>query len=160
MSDLKDIDDITLLSLDVTSIDSIRKAYGQVKAKVGEAGLDILVNNAGVAATMPALDHDMDAIRKMFETNVFGMMSMVGPLRRTVRVYIVDPDHPRFKSLRRCFSSPSEHVSSTSVATQLLSHLRVAAHITRARRPFTPIVTLFASVSKITSFVRLILTVP
>lgn len=77
MSNLKDMDNITLLSLDVTSLDSIRKARDQVAAQVGKAGLDLLVNNAGIAGTVPALDHNMDQARAMFETNVFGLMSMV-----------------------------------------------------------------------------------
>lgn len=78
MADLKDVAGITLVQLDVTNIDSIRKARDTVASTLGaEKGLDMLVNNAGVATTMPALDHDISATRQMFEANLFGMMAMV-----------------------------------------------------------------------------------
>lgn len=78
MSDLADISNMTLLALDVTSLQSIKAAVVSVQAELGPGvGLDLLVNNAGIAGTMPAVDHKMEDIRKMFETNVFGMMSMV-----------------------------------------------------------------------------------
>jgi len=78
MSNLQGIAGITLLELDVTNLESIRAAREKVSEGLGAGnGLDLLVNNAGVATTMPALDHDLSETRKMFETNVFGMMAMV-----------------------------------------------------------------------------------
>jgi 1-acylglycerone phosphate reductase len=78
MADLEGIPGITLIQLDVTSIESIRHAKGQVASVLGDGiGLDILVNNAGVTATSAALDQDLSETKQMFETNVFGVMAMV-----------------------------------------------------------------------------------
>ncbi|KAG8835765.1 hypothetical protein FRC17_001159 [Serendipita sp. 399] len=75
MATLKNVPDVTLLELDVTSIESIRAAKTYVETNFGR--LDVLVNNAGIAAAVPALDHEMSSIRKIFDTNIFGLMSMV-----------------------------------------------------------------------------------
>jgi NAD(P)-dependent dehydrogenase (short-subunit alcohol dehydrogenase family) len=89
MNDLASVPNVTLLQLDVTKIDSIRAARDKVRELLASeatesssnpsfgGGLDLLINNAGIALTKPALDHPIDDIRTMFETNVFGMMSMV-----------------------------------------------------------------------------------
>jgi 1-acylglycerone phosphate reductase len=78
MSDLVNLPKMTLLVLDVTSHDSIKAAVASVQEELGAGvGLDLLVNNAGVASSTPALDHKLDDIRGIFETNLFGMMSMV-----------------------------------------------------------------------------------
>jgi 1-acylglycerone phosphate reductase len=75
MSELANKDNITLVQMDVTRLESIKAAKTQVESLLpsGE-GLDLLVNNAGIASTTPALDHDLDDVRLMFETNVFGIM--------------------------------------------------------------------------------------
>ncbi|KIM32573.1 hypothetical protein M408DRAFT_326366 [Serendipita vermifera MAFF 305830] len=78
MENLRDIPGITLIALDVTDIVSIRSARDQVAAVLGEGkGLDLLVNNAGMAVSSAAIDTDIQLTRKMFDTNVFGMMAMV-----------------------------------------------------------------------------------
>lgn len=66
---------ISLLSLDVTSIDSIQAARDQV-AKIAGGKLHYLVNNAGRNYTVPALDVEMEEVRLTFETNVFGVIAM------------------------------------------------------------------------------------
>jgi 1-acylglycerone phosphate reductase len=67
-----------LLQLDVTSIESTRKARNEVVAILAARdGLNVLVNNAGVIDELPALDHSLSATRQMFEINLFGMMAMV-----------------------------------------------------------------------------------
>jgi 1-acylglycerone phosphate reductase len=89
MSDL-DIPGITRLQLDVTNIESIRKARAQVKEVLGDTtGLDMLVNNAGIWSTTPALDHELSDIRMIFETNVFGMMTMV---QEFMPLLVLSPD--------------------------------------------------------------------
>ena len=65
------------LTLDVSSAKSIELALKQVSDKHGR--LDILVNNAGVlhddAAKKPS-EQTMDAWRKTFDTNVFGLIAV------------------------------------------------------------------------------------
>lgn len=78
MENLRDIPGITLIALDVTDIASIRSARDQVATVLGEGkGLDLLVNNAGMAVSSAAIDTDIQITRKMFDTNVYGMMAMV-----------------------------------------------------------------------------------
>ena len=64
-------DRIRLLPLDVTSRDSIAAA-------VEAAGpIDVLVNNAGIGVVGAFEATPMSHIRKVFETNTFGVMAMV-----------------------------------------------------------------------------------
>ena len=90
MSHLKDIPNITLLTIDVTSPSSIKEATDTVAAKT-RGKLDYLVNNAGSIIIMPTLDIDIDATKAMYEINIWGMLrvtqafaSMVIEARGTV----------------------------------------------------------------------------
>lgn len=63
------------LALDVTAQDSIRLAVSQVQEIFGR--IDVLVNNAGYG-TMGAIEEVSDeAIRRQFDTNVFGTLDMI-----------------------------------------------------------------------------------
>ena len=42
----------------------------------GMGGIDVLVNNAGYGYMAPIGEVDMDAMRRMFETNVFGLVDL------------------------------------------------------------------------------------
>ena len=53
-SDLEALPNVTILTLDVTSKDSIAKAVKTVEQHVGQHGLDVLVNNAGHGQAKPA----------------------------------------------------------------------------------------------------------
>lgn len=68
---------VEILSLDVTSTDSVMAAVEAVSAKTGGKGLDVLVNNAGTGYTMPLIDADLDEGKRLFETNLWGMLAMV-----------------------------------------------------------------------------------
>lgn len=63
------------LALDVTSEESMRAAVQQVEAEHGRVGT--LVNNAGYGQYGPVEEVDLDAVRRMFETNVFGLARLV-----------------------------------------------------------------------------------
>lgn len=79
-SDLSQIPNIHILTLDVTSSASISAAVENVKHLTGGKGLDILVNNSGVMSTMPLVDSDIDEGgegRKVFEVNFWGTLGMV-----------------------------------------------------------------------------------
>ena len=62
------------LALDVTSEDSMVAAVRAVEAEHGRVG--VLVNNAGYGEYGTIEETDLDAVRTMFETNVFGLSRM------------------------------------------------------------------------------------
>lgn len=67
---------VEALQLDVTDQASISAARALVGEKKGV--LDVLVNNAGISGGFPqsALDATMDQFREVYETNVFGVVSV------------------------------------------------------------------------------------
>ncbi|HEY2671032.1 MAG TPA: SDR family oxidoreductase [Rugosimonospora sp.] len=78
-----------LLILDVTDGASIAEAARQVDK------LDILVNNAGISPDLyPATETDVDTVRRVYETNVFGVLGVTNAflpaLRRSARPRIVN----------------------------------------------------------------------
>lgn len=73
MSKLEKLINVTLLSLDPTSTDSVQTAVGTVRAKTG-GRLDYLVKNAGQTIIIPTLDFDIETAKKMYDINVWGMV--------------------------------------------------------------------------------------
>lgn len=74
------------LALDVTSEDSMAAAVEAVEAEHGRVG--VLVNNAGYGEYGTIEETDLDRVRTMFETNVFGlsrMTQLVLPAMREAR---------------------------------------------------------------------------
>lgn len=63
------------LALDVTSEESMAAAVGEVERAHGAVGT--LINNAGYGEYGPIEEADLDAVRRMFETNVFGLARMI-----------------------------------------------------------------------------------
>src|SRR3954447_21854676 len=63
-----------LLALDVTDDDSMTAAVGAVEREQGAVG--VLVNNAGYSQSGAVESIPMDAVRRQFETNVFGLVRM------------------------------------------------------------------------------------
>lgn len=61
---------VTPVELDVTSEDSVAHAIATVLGAAGR--IDVLVNNAGIASVGPLEAFDVDQVRSIFETNVFG----------------------------------------------------------------------------------------
>ncbi|KAI2468849.1 oxidoreductase [Annulohypoxylon bovei var. microspora] len=76
IASLESIPNITLLSLDVTSPESIAAAASAVSTATG-GKLDYLVNNSGFQVLNPLLDFDLKQARDMFEVNVFGAIATV-----------------------------------------------------------------------------------
>jgi len=71
----KDLDPAaTVVELDVDDDASVRRAVGEVLDQAGR--IDVLVNNAGFGLRGPVEQADLDAARRMFETNVFGVVRM------------------------------------------------------------------------------------
>lgn len=84
---------IVPLPLEVTDRDSVARAARAVSAEVGDRGLDGLVNNAGIATPAPIEYVSPEVLRRQFEVNVFGPISVVQaflPLIRKARGRIVN----------------------------------------------------------------------
>ena len=82
--DLATLAGVAVLPLDVTSTDSVESAVADVVARFGR--IDAVVNNAGYALDGVFEGADDAAIRRQFETNVFGLMrvtrSVIPVMRR------------------------------------------------------------------------------
>jgi NAD(P)-dependent dehydrogenase (short-subunit alcohol dehydrogenase family) len=62
------------LTLDVTDEDSMRAAVAEVEREQGSVG--VLINNAGYSQSGPVEQIEMEAVRRQFETNVFGVVAL------------------------------------------------------------------------------------
>jgi NAD(P)-dependent dehydrogenase (short-subunit alcohol dehydrogenase family) len=84
----------TYLPLDVTDATSIKTAADKISKEFGK--LDILVNNAGISGNIgtPPSQTDIDAMRQVYETNVFGVtnvtIAMIPLLRLADQARIVN----------------------------------------------------------------------
>ncbi|EAL93741.1 hypothetical protein KXV22_001982 [Aspergillus fumigatus] len=74
-SPLTTLSNVTLLQLDVTSPASVAAAVQAVQDH--GHGLDVLVNNAGAGYTVPLLDADLEHAKRVYETNVWGVVRMI-----------------------------------------------------------------------------------
>lgn len=76
---------ITPLRLDVTDPASVGTAAAVVREHTSGVGLDALVNNAGVGVTTPVETVDVDALRRQFEVNVIGQVTVTQALLPALR---------------------------------------------------------------------------
>ena len=74
-SDLMNTKGIKLYSLDVTRDDSVSAAIQKVLVDFGN--IDVIVNNAGYGTVGPFEAADQEAIRRQYDTNVFGVMNVI-----------------------------------------------------------------------------------
>ncbi len=72
--DLNKIVDIETFRLDVTDVDSIKKAIADVLEKFGR--IDAVVNNAGYALVGSFESATAEQIERQYQTNVFGLMNV------------------------------------------------------------------------------------
>jgi NAD(P)-dependent dehydrogenase (short-subunit alcohol dehydrogenase family) len=63
-----------VLALDVTDEDSMQAAVAEIESREGAVG--VLVNNAGYSQSGAIETVPMDAVRRQFETNVFGLVRL------------------------------------------------------------------------------------
>ncbi|RHZ49178.1 SDR family oxidoreductase [Aspergillus thermomutatus] len=75
MNALRDLPNVTLLTLDVTDPTHIPTAVDTVRNHT-DGSLTYLINNAGRNHFTPVLDEDLDAARRIYETNVFGPLAL------------------------------------------------------------------------------------
>ena len=82
------------VALDVTDVASAAEAGTQIDRRYGR--LDVLVNNAGITGGLPGQPSlmDLDRMRLVFETNVFGVLAvtnaMLPLLRRSSAAVVVN----------------------------------------------------------------------
>jgi len=72
-----------LVTLDVLDNDSIKSAVQQVVDQVGR--LDVLINNAGAGITGPIEEIPEEEIKRNFETNLFGPISVIKAVLPSMR---------------------------------------------------------------------------
>ena len=87
--DVKDIisaneDNAISIKLDVTKPEQIKDAVQKTKDKFGR--IDVLVNNAGIGYFGAIEESEDDAVRNMFEINVFGLAKMIQETLPVMRV--------------------------------------------------------------------------
>jgi NAD(P)-dependent dehydrogenase (short-subunit alcohol dehydrogenase family) len=75
--------DARFVPLDVTDAKSAQQAADWIDREYGR--LDILVNNAAIARGGPPSQTDLDAIREVYETNVFGVIMVTNAMLPLLR---------------------------------------------------------------------------
>ncbi|AXL51721.1 oxidoreductase [Paraburkholderia caffeinilytica] len=94
VQDLKDASGgrVSLIVCDMTKEQAVKAWAGGVSDALGDAGLNLLINNAGILTPGPIELLPLDAIRREFDVNVFGALSVINaflPALRKVRGRIV-----------------------------------------------------------------------
>src|ERR1700752_5061948 len=94
VQDLKDASAgrVSLTVCDMTREQAVKAWAGGVSDALGDAGLDLLINNAGILTPGPIEVLPLDAIRREFDVNVFGAISVINaylPALRTARGRVV-----------------------------------------------------------------------
>src|SRR6201986_4550415 len=92
--DLKDASGgrVSLTVCDMTKEGSVKAWAAVVSEATGDSGLDLLINNAGILTPGPIEVLPLDAIRREFDVNVFGALSVINaflPALRKARGRIV-----------------------------------------------------------------------
>src|ERR1700733_14938363 len=83
---------VSLTVCDMTKEESVKAWAAGVSDATGDSGLDILINNAGILTPGPIEVLPLDAIRREFDVNVFGALSVINaflPALRKARGRIV-----------------------------------------------------------------------
>ena len=69
-------ENIEVVTLDVTSSESIKGLVTYLKDRLPDGKLDILVNNAGVGATSPLIEADLATAKRLYDVNVLGLLAV------------------------------------------------------------------------------------
>jgi NAD(P)-dependent dehydrogenase (short-subunit alcohol dehydrogenase family) len=77
---------VSLAVCDMTNPEAVKAWAGSVSNPLGDAGLDLLINNAGILTPGPIEVLDLDAIRREFDVNVFGAISVINAYLPALRM--------------------------------------------------------------------------
>jgi NAD(P)-dependent dehydrogenase (short-subunit alcohol dehydrogenase family) len=83
---------VSLAVCDMTKEQAVKAWAGGVSDALGDTGLDLLINNAGILTPGPIEVLPLEAIKREFDVNVFGALSVMNaflPALRTARGRIV-----------------------------------------------------------------------
>ena len=75
-ADFSDVEDIEVVTLDVTSVESVNNLAADLKGRLPEGKLDILINNAGFGATGPLIEADLSTAKRIYDVNVLGILAV------------------------------------------------------------------------------------
>ncbi|MBI1306946.1 MAG: SDR family NAD(P)-dependent oxidoreductase [Bacteroidetes bacterium] len=108
---LKNVD---CVQLDVTDINSIKCARQELEVKTKK--LDILINNAGISGgfPQPATKVSIDTLRKVFETNFFGVVQVTQEFIELLK----KAEQPRIVNVTTELSSLTNHSDPSWVYAQ------------------------------------------
>src|SRR5579863_4781353 len=87
VQDLKDASGgrVSLTVCDMTKEESVKAWAAGVSDALGDSGLDLLINNAGILTPGPIEVLPLDAIRREFDVNVFGALSVMNAFLPALR---------------------------------------------------------------------------
>ena len=87
VQDLKDASSgrVSLTVCDMTKEQSVKTWAAGVSDALGGSGLDLLINNAGILTPGPLEVLPLDAIRREFDVNVFGALSVINAFLPALR---------------------------------------------------------------------------
>jgi NAD(P)-dependent dehydrogenase (short-subunit alcohol dehydrogenase family) len=87
VQDLKDASRgrVSLAVCDITREQAVKAWADGVSDALGNGGLNLLINNAGVLTPGPLEVLPLDAVRREFEVNVFGALSVINAFLPTLR---------------------------------------------------------------------------
>src|SRR6266436_5232796 len=76
---------VSLMVCDITKPEAVKAWAGGVSDALGDAGLNLLINNAGILTPGPIEVLPLDAIRREFDVNVFGALSVINSFLSALR---------------------------------------------------------------------------
>jgi NAD(P)-dependent dehydrogenase (short-subunit alcohol dehydrogenase family) len=76
---------VSLAVCDITKPDAVKAWAANVTDALGDAGLDLLINNAGILTPGPIEVLRLEAIRREFDVNVFGAISVINTFLPALR---------------------------------------------------------------------------
>jgi NAD(P)-dependent dehydrogenase (short-subunit alcohol dehydrogenase family) len=77
---------LATVQLDVADEHSITLAARDVAARLGGRGLDALVNNAGIGKVFPTEHLSLEALREIYQVNLFGQIAVIQAFLPLVRM--------------------------------------------------------------------------